>query len=108
MSRGLEYLVFVLFLTPFASCNNCGERKVKRLSYLAVGIGTTNAYKGQWPWLASLFARMQKGQDKFICGATIISELTLLSGKKKFVQSQVSSHSIFFKKLLTAFILVDM
>lgn len=80
---------------------------MKRSSYLAVGIGTTNAYKGQWPWLASLFVRMQEGQDKFICGATIISELTLLSGKKKFVQSQVS-YSIFFKKLLTALFIVDM
>lgn len=81
MYKATKSLFLLIFFTYFVSCVEFGQRQVKNPINLVAGEGTTNASKGQWPWHTSLFLRMIKPPDTFICGATLISELTLLSGK---------------------------
>lgn len=76
MFRGL-FLIF--YLVGFVLCFDCGVKKVQKSMKLAVGNGTEESYHGQWPWLVSLFASIN-GTERFFCGATIINNLTLLSG----------------------------
>lgn len=72
-------LIFIIIL--FLNISNfyafeCGKRKI-----IGAGIriiGADNPYYGQWPWVATLFL---KELEKFFCGATLISEKHLLTGK---------------------------
>lgn len=54
---------------------DCGRVKVQKATQLI--FNGISAYAGQWPWLASLFV----GENKLICGSSIISQWHLLSGK---------------------------
>lgn len=44
-------------------------------------IGGTKTPRGKWPWLVALFV---VEENKFFCGATLISDRHILSGDKKF------------------------
>ena len=83
MFKPLKSLFLLIFLTNLVTCHDFGKRIVKTPTQLVngEGEGTTFAKKGDWPWLTSLFARRKNASDSFFCGATLISELTLLSGK---------------------------
>lgn len=44
-----------------------------------------NSYPGQWPWFVALY---ENGSDKFLCGATLINQWTLVTSKcLKFIRN---------------------
>lgn len=69
----LKIFVFLLFL-HFSSTLDCGNVKVGT-SFVA---GGDESFKGQWPWLVSLFS---KDFNKLFCGSSIISKRHLLGGQ---------------------------
>lgn len=75
----IKIVVFVLLCLAISAAFECGVRKVSpRLRRVANG---EQSYPGQWPWFVSLHTKMQRGPDKFFCGAALISEWTLVTGK---------------------------
>ena len=68
----LKILVFVSLCSAFES------DVAPRVRRVANG-EQSNA--GQWPWLVSLHIKMRRGRDEFLCGATLINEWTLVTGK---------------------------
>lgn len=59
--------------------DECGVRKVSKPTKLVVN--GTLPYHGEHPWLVSLQLKYSNGQFKHICGASIINEWSLLTGK---------------------------
>lgn len=75
----IKILVFVALCILLSAAFECGVRKVApRLRRVVNG---EQSYPGQWPWLVSLHTKMQRGPGRFFCGATLINEFTLVTGK---------------------------
>lgn len=73
--------VIIILLVAYLKVSlafECGVKKVNKAQGLIAGVGSLDAYPGQWPWLASLFCGIN---ETYFCGATIINEWTLLTGK---------------------------
>lgn len=74
-------LIFVLaFVVACKSdANKCG------LSDSSSGliIGGVDSPRGKWPWLVALF---YIEENKFFCGATLISDRHILTGEKTFIE----------------------
>lgn len=58
---------------------NCGERKITIPGPLIMNGNLT--YHGEHPWLVSLQAKMVDGTFMHQCGASIINEWSLVTGK---------------------------
>lgn len=71
---------FVLFVILWASISDVnGEEQCGRSSYLSgTIIGGKSALPGQLPWIVPL---QLKNEEKFLCGASIISRRHLLTGE---------------------------
>lgn len=74
LNMNLNSFLFLINFVSFSASFECGK----------VQIGTANiaggeeSKKGQWPWLAPIFFRVN---HKFLCGSSIISKRHLLRGQ---------------------------
>lgn len=76
-----NWKVLIIFLVAYLRVSlafECGTKKVDKPQGLIAGKGSKDAYAGQWPWIASLYCSKA---EKYFCGASIINEWTLLTGK---------------------------
>ena len=75
----MKILIFVSLCISLIAAFECGVRKISpRFRRVANG---KDSYAGQWPWFATLHEKMQNESDKFLCGATLIDEWTLVTSK---------------------------
>ena len=75
----MKILVFMSLCISIRVASECGVRKVApRVSRVTNG---EKSYAGQWPWFVSLHKKMQNEPDRFICGATLINEFTVVTGR---------------------------
>lgn len=79
----MKILIFLLFCITLSAAFECGVRKISpRLQRVPNG---KNSYPGQWPWFVALY---ENGSDKFLCGATLINQWTLVTSKcLKFIRN---------------------
>lgn len=71
-----SFLILIIICPLIVKNQECGVKKVSNPTPLLVG--GMNTYPGQFPWLASLFFKVN---DKFYCGASVISQRHLLTGE---------------------------
>lgn len=90
----IRKVIAVLFVTSLVASLNSSEPNHNRLTRQApsCGIptvsGTGLIYNGEsfqrglWPWMVAMMFRIRNRAPKFFCGATLISDSKVITGKK--------------------------
>lgn len=75
----MKVVVFVSLCILLSAAFECGVKKITpRLRRVVNG---EKSYAGEWPWLGTIYKKTHNGPDRYLCGATLISEWALVTGE---------------------------